>query len=122
MATKLILGFFLKSTKKMSEDDMPPYGSEALLGSDEAGTASKRDIRHHLLAETRRDIRQMTVLGVEAIQQAVAAKAYYHASACAVVTTSYFTRQAKKLARVNDCTLIDRDRLALWIVAFQSRS
>jgi len=116
MATKLTINFFLQSTKQMSEDDMPHYRS------DEAGTASKRDIRHHLLAETRRDIRQMTVLGVEAIQQAVAAKAYYHASACAVVTTSYFTRQAKKLARVNDCTLIDRDRLALWIVAFQSRS
>jgi hypothetical protein len=60
MATKLILGFFLKSTKKMREDDMPPYGSEALFGSDEAGTASKLYRRHHLLTETRRDIRQTT--------------------------------------------------------------
>jgi hypothetical protein len=61
MATKLIIGFFLKSTKEMSEDDMPHYGSEALFGSDEAGTASKLYKRHHLLAETRRDIRQTTV-------------------------------------------------------------
>jgi|GEM_PF-2745719 len=61
MATKLIIGFFLKSTKEMSEDDMPHYGSEALFGSDEAGTASKLYKRHHLLTETRRDIRQTTV-------------------------------------------------------------
>jgi hypothetical protein len=62
MLTKLIIGFFLKSTKEMSEDDMPHYGPEALFGSDEAGTASKLYRRHHLLAETRRDIRQMTSL------------------------------------------------------------
>ena len=37
------------------------YGSEALFGSDEAGTASKLYRRHHLLAETLRDIRQITV-------------------------------------------------------------
>ena len=43
----------------MSKDDMSHYGSEALFGSDEAGTASKLYRRHHLLAETRRDIRQM---------------------------------------------------------------
>ena len=40
----------------MSKDDMSHYGSEALFGSDEAGTASKLYRRHHLLAETRRDI------------------------------------------------------------------
>lgn len=62
MATKLIIDFFLKSAKEMSEDDMPHDGSEALLGSDEAGTASKLYRRHHLLAETRRDIRQTTGL------------------------------------------------------------
>jgi len=62
MATKLIIDFFLKSAKEMSEDDMAHYGSEALLGSDEAGTASKLYRRHHLLAETRRDIRQTTVM------------------------------------------------------------
>jgi hypothetical protein len=32
MAAKLIIGFFLKSTKEMSEDDMPHDGSEAFLG------------------------------------------------------------------------------------------
>lgn len=46
----------------MSEDDMPHDGSEALFESDEAGTASKLYRRHHLLAETRRDIRQTTIL------------------------------------------------------------
>jgi len=60
MATKLAIGFFLKSTKEMSKDDMPHDGSETLFGLDEAGTASKLYRRHRLLAETRRDIRQMT--------------------------------------------------------------
>lgn len=48
MATKLIIDFFLKSAKEMSEDDMAHDGAEALLGSDEAGTASKLYRRHHL--------------------------------------------------------------------------
>src|SRR5215469_14781825 len=64
MATKLAIGFFLKSTKEMSKDDMPHDGSETLFGLDEAGTASKLYRRHRLLAETRRDIRQMTVCQV----------------------------------------------------------
>jgi hypothetical protein len=40
MATKLAIGFFLKSTKEMSKDDMPHDGSETLFGLDEAGAAS----------------------------------------------------------------------------------
>lgn len=60
MAAKLTFGFLLKSTEEMSEEDMPHDGSEALFGSDEAGTASQLYRRHPLLAETRRNIRQMT--------------------------------------------------------------
>ena len=64
MATKLAIGFFLKSTKGMNEDDMPHDGSETLFGSDQAGTVSQLYRRRLLLAETRRDIRQTTaVLG-----------------------------------------------------------
>lgn len=45
----------------MSYDDTPHYWSEALFGSDEAGTASKLDRSHHLQAETRQDIRRTTL-------------------------------------------------------------
>ncbi len=63
--------------------------------------------------------RYTRVLGVATIQQAVAAKAYYHASIALVITNSYFTAQARALAKVNGCVLVDRDRLAAWIVDFQ---
>ena len=53
MVTKLAVAFFPTSTKEMSEDDTPHDEPESLFGSDEAGTASQRDIRHHFLAETR---------------------------------------------------------------------
>lgn len=38
-------------------------------------------------------------VGVAAVQQAYAAKRYYHASRAAVATNSTFTKQAKELAR-----------------------
>lgn len=50
-----------------------------------------------------------------AIQEAVAAKAYYRASECMVVTNSYFTKSARALASANGCHLIDRDELARMI-------
>lgn len=36
-----------------------------------------------------------------------------------VVTNSYFTREAKSMAEYNNCELIDRDKLADWVVEFQ---
>jgi restriction system protein len=63
--------------------------------------------------------RYKSVLGVEAIQQAVAAKGYYNASFAMVVTNTYFTAPSRQLAKVNGCGLVDRDRLASWIIAFQ---
>ncbi len=46
-----------------------------------------------------------------AIQEIVAAKAYYNADKCMVVTNSYFTEPAKELALANDVELWDRDSL-----------
>src|SRR5712691_42672 len=60
MVTKLAVAFFPTSTKEMSEDDTPHDESESLFGRDKAGTASQLYRRHHLLAETRQDIQQMT--------------------------------------------------------------
>ena len=49
--------------------------------------------------------------GVYAIQQAMAAKAYYNADKAIVITNQYFTYSARKLAEVNDVQLVDRSDL-----------
>lgn len=50
-------------------------------------------------------------IGVHAVQQALAAKAYYKADDAIVATNNYFTPSAKKLAEVNDVILMDRETL-----------
>lgn len=51
-------------------------------------------------------------VGLDAIQQAVAAVRYYNADAAMVITNSHLTQAAKELARVNDVEVWDRDELA----------
>lgn len=48
-------------------------------------------------------------VGTAAVQEVVAAREYYEAEHCLVVTNSYFTRNAKSLAEANDVELWDRD-------------
>ena len=50
-------------------------------------------------------------VGNKAVQEIVAAQAYYGADRAMVVTNSYFTNPAKKLAEANDVELWDRDNL-----------
>ena len=50
-------------------------------------------------------------VGTAAVQQIVAARDYYEADRCMVITNSYFTRNAYSLAEANDVTLVDRDSL-----------
>lgn len=50
-------------------------------------------------------------VGIEAVQQAVAAMAHYRASHATVVTNSYFTGAASILASSNGVELVDRLRL-----------
>ncbi len=54
-----------------------------------------------------------------AVSDAVAGKYHFKCDAAMVVTNSYFTAGAKTLANSTSCTLVDRDQLADWIVAFQ---
>lgn len=49
--------------------------------------------------------------GIAAIQQVLGAKDYYKADGAYVVTTSWFTASAKKLANKSKVNLIDRDIL-----------
>lgn len=54
-------------------------------------------------------------VGNKAIQEVVSAKAYYKCDRMMVVTNSYFTNQAKELARTNNVELIDRTLLEKYI-------
>ncbi|MDD4600033.1 hypothetical protein SDC9_20873 [bioreactor metagenome] len=55
-------------------------------------------------------------VGNKAIQEVVAAIAYYGCSGAMVVTNSYFTESAKKLATANKVELWDRERLYAEII------
>ncbi len=50
-------------------------------------------------------------VGIEAVQQIAAAKAYYKADKLMVVTNSFFTNAAKELARANNVELCDRTNI-----------
>ena len=54
-------------------------------------------------------------VGLEAVQQAVAALRHYDASSAMVVTNSHFTKAAEELAASNGVELIDRDHLGLLL-------
>jgi len=53
-----------------------------------------------------------------AVSEVVAAKAYYGCDSAMVVTNSYFTKAAVRLAQANACRLVDRGTLTQWIVSF----
>lgn len=56
-------------------------------------------------------------VGVKAIQEAVAAKEYYQCNQAMVVTNSYYSQQAKKLASANNVELWDRDKLVTLLLS-----
>ncbi len=75
--------------------------------------ASKDGARYSIQAKRRR-----RSIDRSAIADAVGAMALYHCSKSMVITSSYFTNQAKQFAKANNCQLVDRDQLADWISAF----
>lgn len=50
-------------------------------------------------------------VGIQSVQEVVAAKAYYNANQAWVVTNSYFTKPAYELADANNVLLVNRDLL-----------
>ncbi|MDQ0157682.1 restriction endonuclease [Robertmurraya andreesenii] len=55
-------------------------------------------------------------VGVKAVQEVASAKSHYKADECWVITNSFFTEQAKKLASSNQVRLIDRKHLMNWML------
>ncbi len=85
--------YHIRLTKKSKD-----YGADLVM----------RKGLHKVVVQAKRYDRN---IGIFAIQQAMAAKAYYDADRAMVITNQYFTPSAKKLAEVNDVTLIDREDL-----------
>lgn len=63
--------------------------------------------------------RQASNVGVKAVQEAKASESYYNANRSAVITNSYFTRQAISLADENNVILWDRETLESLISEFE---
>lgn len=55
-------------------------------------------------------------VGVKAVQEIATAKSHYKADECWVITNSFFTKQAQKLASSNQVKLIDRKDLMNWML------
>ncbi|MDI9412150.1 MAG: restriction endonuclease [Bacillota bacterium] len=55
--------------------------------------------------------RYSSTVGISSVQEVIAAKNYYNANKCLVITNNYFTSNAVNLARANDVELWDRDTL-----------
>lgn len=58
-------------------------------------------------------------VGNSAIQEVVAAKAYYKCQKAVVCTNNYFTKPAVNLAKINDVTLVDREELIRLLEAHE---
>ncbi|MGM9917943.1 MAG: restriction endonuclease, partial [Lactimicrobium massiliense] len=85
--------FAIRTTQKTKD-----YGADLIM----------RKGLHKIVVQAKRYDRN---IGVYAIQQAMAAKAYYSADKAIVITNQYFTYSARKLAEVNDVQLVDRSDL-----------
>lgn len=59
-------------------------------------------------------------VGVKAIQEAVAAKGYYQCDEAMVVTNSFYTKQAEKLAQANEVKLWNRDDLVRELLSVKN--
>jgi len=87
------------------------------LGYKVSLTLDSHDYGADLVCENKEEVlvvqakRYEANVGNAAIQQVVAAQAYYDADRCLVVTNSYFTKPAIELAETNDVELWDRDEL-----------
>lgn len=55
-----------------------------------------------------------SLVGIEAVREAVAGLRAYNCNQAMVVTNSYFSKPAIKLAKCNNCILIDRNSLKNW--------
>ena len=87
------MGYKVEETPKSND-----YGADLIL--------TKRGRKTVIQAK-----RYSSKVGISAVQQALSAQIFYDVNESAVVTNSYFTNQAKKMALTGKVKLIDRDVL-----------
>jgi restriction system protein len=131
-ALKLLFKIWLKSRKTvklrksgirevdaMSGEDFERFLGELFKrrGFKVSYTATSGDYGADLILKDGEDIiavqakRYSSTVGVKAVQEIIGAVRMYDATEAWVVTNSHFTRQAEKLADINDVYLIDREEL-----------
>ncbi|CAJ99592.1 restriction endonuclease [Helicobacter acinonychis] len=87
-------GFEVSITQKSSD-----YGADLILEKDGVKWVVQAKRYSHKVSP-------------KAIQEVVSSKAYYACEKACVITNSYFTQAAQKLAQANEVLLIDRDE---WV-------
>ncbi|WP_235988882.1 restriction endonuclease [Aquibacillus kalidii] len=55
-------------------------------------------------------------VGIKSVQEVASAKSHYNADECWVITNSFYTEPARKLAVSNHVRLIDRKELMKWML------
>lgn len=91
------LGFHVETTKTSGD-----YGADLILQK-----------KNHTIAVQSK--RYQGKIGVKAIQEVIGSMAYYEAEKGLVVTNSFYTQNAEKLADANDVILWDRDVITRMI-------
>ena len=86
-------GFQVEKTKRTGD-----YGADLILkkGNDKIAVQAKRYKGN---------------VGVKAVQEVIGSAKYYGCNGAVVCTNSYFTENAKNLAKANEVILYDRDKL-----------
>lgn len=98
------LGFRVERTRYIGD-----YGAD-LVTRDKNGVSTVIQAKRH-----------KGKVGIKAVQEAVAAKGHYGCKKAMVVTNSYFTAQANRLATSNEVALWDRKDLAKAINSMDHR-
>lgn len=109
----------IREVDQMSGEDFEKFLGELFKrrGFKVSYTATSGDYGADLILKDGKDIiavqakRYSSTVGVKAVQEIIGAVKMYEATEAWVVTNSHFTRQAEKLADINDVYLIDRDEL-----------
>lgn len=109
----------IREVDTMSGEDFEHFLGELFKrrGFKVSYTATSGDYGADLLLKDGQDIiavqakRYSGTVGVKAVQEIIGAVKMYNATEAWVVTNSHFTKQAIKLADINDVYLIDRDEL-----------
>jgi restriction system protein len=109
----------IKAVDVMSGEDFERFLGELFKrrGFKVSYTATSGDYGADLILKDGKDIiavqakRYSSSVGVKAVQEIIGAVKMYNATEAWVVTNSHYTRQAEKLADINDVYLIDREEL-----------